>query len=57
MQFLIVNFFLRVKNKPYDGVANCAFILSLGMVMNSLFLTLGTNQKQAEKTQQERNMN
>jgi hypothetical protein len=57
MQFLIVYFFLQVKNKPYDGVANCAFILGLGMVMNSLFLTLGTNQKQAEKTQQERNMN
>jgi hypothetical protein len=27
MQFLFVYFSLQNKNKPHDGVANCAFIL------------------------------
>jgi hypothetical protein len=35
MQILIVYFSLQVKNKPRDGVANCVFILELGLVTNN----------------------
>jgi hypothetical protein len=30
----LIIFSLQVKNKPHDGLANCAFILELGVVMN-----------------------
>jgi hypothetical protein len=37
MQHLIVYYSLQLKNQPHDGVANCAFILELGMVINKTF--------------------
>jgi hypothetical protein len=40
MQFLIIYFSLQVKNKPHAGVANCMFILELGMVMNICLIRL-----------------
>ncbi len=38
MQFIIVYFSLQVKNKPHDGVANCAFVLGPGVLMHEQLL-------------------
>jgi hypothetical protein len=35
MQVLPVYFPLKVKNKPYDGVANCGYILELGVITHN----------------------
>jgi hypothetical protein len=34
--FITVYFSLQVENKPHDGVTNCAFILEVGVVINTI---------------------